>query len=106
MSSFSCGPCKSLLYFNPVTSPYIIRTDLHLVIRVLTIVVFIAGYITARFSLITQAIDLSYFAWDHGVLVRLFHESLGLKSLISPPVLQAHSCIGLESFRDGPQRVF
>ncbi|CUS15625.1 unnamed protein product [Tuber aestivum] len=37
---------------------------------VLTIVVFIAGYITARFSLITQAIDLGYFAWDHGVLGR------------------------------------
>ncbi|CAZ85429.1 unnamed protein product [Tuber melanosporum] len=38
---------------------------------VLTIVVFIAGYITARFSLITQAIDLGYFAWDHGVLGRV-----------------------------------
>lgn len=42
--------------------------------RLLAIVVFISGYITARLSLITQAIDLAYFAWDHGVVVgaRLF----------------------------------
>lgn len=39
--------------------------------RLLVIVVFISGYITARFSLITQAIDLAYFAWDHGVVVSL-----------------------------------
>ncbi|KAH8148796.1 uncharacterized protein LAJ45_07139 [Morchella importuna] len=35
----------------------------------LAILVFIAGYITARFSLITQAVELAYFAWDNGVVV-------------------------------------
>lgn len=37
--------------------------------RLLAILVFISGYITARLSLITQAVDLAYFAWDHGVVV-------------------------------------
>jgi len=38
--------------------------------------VFIAGYITARFSLITQAVELANFAWEHGVVGRATKEFL------------------------------
>lgn len=59
--------------------------------RLLAILVFIAGYITARFSLITQAIDLAYFAWDHGVVVSVvrFHSPLHLPFPPPPGVLLA-----------------
>lgn len=55
--------------------------------RLLAIVVFISGYITARFSLITQAIDLAYFAWDHGVVVSLL---LPLHFFLTPPPSANH----------------
>ena len=32
--------------------------------------IFVAGYITARWDLITQLYELAVFAWDHGVVVR------------------------------------
>lgn len=36
----------------------------------LTIGIFVAGYITARWDLVTRLYELSLFAWDHGVFTR------------------------------------
>ena len=36
---------------------------------VLTLAIFVAGYITARWDLVTRIYDLAIFAWDHGVVV-------------------------------------
>lgn len=38
---------------------------------VLTLAIFVAGYITARWDLVTRLYELAIFAWDHGVVVRL-----------------------------------
>lgn len=35
----------------------------------LTLVIFVAGYITARWDLVTRLYELAIFAWDHGVVV-------------------------------------
>ncbi|KAK8175170.1 hypothetical protein IWX90DRAFT_496950 [Phyllosticta citrichinensis] len=37
---------------------------------VLTLGIFIAGYITARWDLVTRLYELAIFAWDHGVVTR------------------------------------
>ncbi|MCJ1366909.1 phosphatidylinositol N-acetylglucosaminyltransferase subunit gpi1 [Acarospora aff. strigata] len=37
---------------------------------VLTLGIFVAGYITARWDLVTRLYELAIFAWDHGVLGR------------------------------------
>jgi hypothetical protein len=39
---------------------------------VLTLAIFVAGYITARWDLVTRLYELAIFAWDHGVVVRLY----------------------------------
>jgi phosphatidylinositol N-acetylglucosaminyltransferase subunit Q len=36
---------------------------------ILTLGIFIAGYITARWDLVNQLYELAIFAWDHGVIV-------------------------------------
>ncbi|KAJ9611463.1 pig-Q [Cladophialophora chaetospira] len=36
----------------------------------LTIFIFVAGYITARWDLVTRLYELAFFAWDHGVFAR------------------------------------
>ena len=36
----------------------------------LTIGIFVAGYITARWDLVTRLYELAVFAWDHGVILR------------------------------------
>lgn len=36
---------------------------------VLTLGIFVAGYITARWDLVTRLYELAVFAWDHGVVV-------------------------------------
>jgi hypothetical protein len=36
----------------------------------LTICIFVAGYITARWDLVTRLYELALFAWDHGVVSR------------------------------------
>ncbi len=38
---------------------------------VLTLGIFVAGYITARWDLVTRLYELAIFAWDHGVVVSL-----------------------------------
>lgn len=37
---------------------------------ILTLAIFIAGYITARWDLVTRIYELAVFAWDHGVVTR------------------------------------
>ncbi|KAK5126251.1 hypothetical protein LTR85_010486 [Meristemomyces frigidus] len=39
-------------------------------VSVLTFGIFIAGYITARWDLVTRLYELAIFAWDHGVITR------------------------------------
>jgi phosphatidylinositol glycan class Q protein len=38
-------------------------------VSVLTFGIFLAGYITARWDLVTRLYELAIFAWDHGVVV-------------------------------------
>jgi hypothetical protein len=40
---------------------------------VLTLGIFVAGYITARWDLVTRLYELAGFAWNHGVVVRFYH---------------------------------
>lgn len=37
---------------------------------ILTLAIFVAGYITARWDLVTRLYELIVFAWDKGVIVR------------------------------------
>jgi hypothetical protein len=37
---------------------------------ILTIGIFVAGYSTARWDLVTRLYELTIFAWDHGVVAR------------------------------------
>jgi hypothetical protein len=37
---------------------------------ILTFGIFVAGYITARWDLVTRLYELAIFAWDHGVFTR------------------------------------
>lgn len=37
---------------------------------ILTLAIFVAGYITARWDLVTRLYELAVFAWDHGVVAR------------------------------------
>jgi len=36
---------------------------------ILTLGIFVAGYITARWDLVTRLSELAIFAWDYGVVV-------------------------------------
>jgi hypothetical protein len=36
----------------------------------ITIGIFVAGYITARWDLVTRLYELAIFAWDHGIVTR------------------------------------
>ncbi len=38
-------------------------------LSVLSLAIFVAGYITARWDLVTRLYELAIFAWDHGVVV-------------------------------------
>jgi phosphatidylinositol glycan class Q protein len=38
-------------------------------LSVLSLGIFVAGYITARWDLVTRLYELAIFAWDHGVVV-------------------------------------
>ncbi len=41
---------------------------------ILTLGIFVAGYITARWDLVTRLYELAIFAWDHGVVVSILKE--------------------------------
>ncbi|KAF3059868.1 hypothetical protein GL218_04346 [Daldinia childiae] len=38
---------------------------------ILTLAIFVAGYITARWDLVTRLYELAVFAWDKGVIARV-----------------------------------
>lgn len=44
---------------------------------ILTLGIFVAGYITARWDLIAQLFAVTIFAWDHGVVVSKHATALG-----------------------------
>lgn len=48
---------------------------------ILTIGIFVAGYSTARWDLVTRVYELAIFTWDHGVLTRTA-KGFGLLSLL------------------------
>ncbi|SMQ55292.1 unnamed protein product [Zymoseptoria tritici ST99CH_1A5] len=39
-------------------------------VSILTLLVFCSGYVTARWDLVAQLIELALFAWDHSVVTR------------------------------------
>jgi len=43
---------------------------------ILTLGIFVAGYITARWDLVTRLYELAIFAWDYGVVVSTTPNSL------------------------------
>lgn len=40
------------------------------IFSLVALAIFVAGYSTARWDLITRLYELALFAWDHGVIVR------------------------------------
>ena len=54
---------------------------------ILTLGIFVAGYITARWDLVTRLYELAIFAWDHGVVVSVVVADL--RQPLSPPPLEA-----------------
>lgn len=55
---------------------------------VLTLGIFVAGYITARWDLVTRLYELAIFAWDKGVIVRF------------PALYSRHVCAQLTTCAD------
>src|ERR1700749_3848298 len=53
---------------------------------IVTLGIFVAGYITARWDLVTRLYELAIFAWDHGVVVCCY-----MCPCLTPPRLRA-SC--------------
>ena len=49
---------------------------------IVTLAIFVAGYITARWDLVTRLYELAIFAVDHGVLVGTFSYSNFVVKLI------------------------
>jgi hypothetical protein len=48
---------------------------------ILTLGIFVAGYSTARWDLVTRVYELAIFAWDHGVVTRAA-KGFGLLSVV------------------------
>ena len=57
---------------------------------VLTLGIFVAGYITARWDLVTRLYELAIFAWDHGVVVC---KNLPQSPSNCPPALLLTPCL-------------
>ncbi|KAI1505101.1 N-acetylglucosaminyl transferase component-domain-containing protein [Biscogniauxia marginata] len=74
---------------------------------ILTLAIFVAGYITARWALVTRLYELAVFAWDKGVIVRAT-QGFGFLSLaflfIFIPVQQIARTEA--TLHDGLMRVF
>src|SRR5450755_1055118 len=49
---------------------------------VLTLGIFVAGYTTARWDLVTRLYELAIFAWDHGVVVSKAMSSIFLSKML------------------------
>lgn len=52
---------------------------------ILTLGIFVAGYITARWDLVTRLYELAIFAWDHGVVVWVFFFFFAITVSSFPP---------------------
>lgn len=66
---------------------------------ILTLGIFVAGYITARWDLVTRLYELAIFAWEYGVVVSLGSFCLGESSetsqcVLTPPFLQTRAAKG------------
>jgi hypothetical protein len=48
---------------------------------ILTLGIFVAGYSTARWDLVTRLYELAIFAWDHGVVTRTA-KAFGILSVV------------------------
>ncbi|KAJ5683979.1 uncharacterized protein N7477_000324 [Penicillium maclennaniae] len=57
---------------------------------ILTLGIFVAGYITARWDLVTRLYELAIFAWDHGVVTRTLKGFLFLSVFFFLLVLPIH----------------
>lgn len=57
----------------------------------LTLGIFVAGYTTARWDLVTRLIELAIFAWNYGVVVSAFLHKSSLRggSVLTYPLLLA-----------------
>lgn len=60
---------------------------------ILALGIFVAGYITARWDLVTRLYDLAIFAWDHGVVVSVA-ELLALRGQVLIIFVQARTAKG------------
>jgi hypothetical protein len=56
----------------------------------LTIGIFVAGYTTARWDLVTRLYELAIFAWDYGVVVSLAPHPHTVSLTRSMPTSNAH----------------
>lgn len=56
---------------------------------ILTLGIFVAGYTTARWDLVTRLYELAIFAWDHGVVVCLSYSG---RSNPPPHAFSPRSC--------------
>lgn len=65
---------------------------------VVTLAIFIAGYITARWDLVTRLYELAIFAADHGVVVSTY--CIGLKFFCTALLTQYHRLYRLERRKD------
>ncbi|KAI3588647.1 N-acetylglucosaminyl transferase component-domain-containing protein [Fusarium oxysporum f. sp. albedinis] len=74
---------------------------------ILTLGIFVAGYITARWDLVTRLYELAIFAWENGVVTRAAKAFAALSvlflSICAPTVLLARKETNLH---DGLMRVF
>lgn len=57
---------------------------------VLTLGIFVAGYITARWDLVTRLYELAIFAWDHGVVTRTAKGFVLLSAILFIIILPLH----------------
>lgn len=60
---------------------------------ILTLLIFVAGYITARWDLVTRLYELAIFAWDHGVVVRVHYQTFYLSRYFPTAPLTSYAFI-------------
>ena len=64
----------------------------------ITLGIFVAGYTTARWDLVTRLYELAIFAWDHGVVVGLQNKELRqcrLLTLVDTGSKRLHHTLGI-----------
>lgn len=57
---------------------------------VVTLAIFVAGYGTARWDLVTRLYELALFAWDKGVIVSGYSDSTRTERVSTPPTCDPH----------------